>query len=106
MPRGQGSSSQSSRSHAIVARPPIESRKLILENTFAIKEEFSKNEATSWAVQELKNRGLKRFFKPVTSTAYERLVIAFYEHLNVDCDRPNVLFSSIDEKEVEVTTLM
>jgi hypothetical protein len=74
MPRGRGSSSQSFESHAIVARPPIESRKLILENTFAIKEEFSNNEATSSAVQELKRRGLKRLFKPVASTAYKRLV--------------------------------
>jgi hypothetical protein len=39
----------------MIARPPFESRKLILENTFAIKEEFSNNDATSWAVQELKN---------------------------------------------------
>jgi hypothetical protein len=58
----------------MIARPPFESRKLILENTFAIKEEFSNNEATSWAVQELKNQGLKRLFKPIASTAYERLV--------------------------------
>jgi hypothetical protein len=86
MPRGQGSSSQSSKTHPIIARLPIESCKLLLENTFAIKEEFSNNEATSWAVQELKNRGLKRFFKPVASTAYERLVKEFYKHLSIDCD--------------------
>jgi hypothetical protein len=61
----------------MVARRPIENRKLLLENTFAIKEEFSNNEATSWAVQELKNWGLKRLFKPVASTAYERLVREF-----------------------------
>jgi hypothetical protein len=103
MPRGRGSSSQSSGSHAIVATPPIESRKLILENTFAIKEEFSNNEATSWAVQELKRRGLKKLFKPVASTAYERLVRTFYEHLRYECSRPNVLFSSIDGIDVEVT---
>jgi hypothetical protein len=87
----------------MVARLPIESRKLILENTFAIKEEFSNNEATSWVVQELKNRGLKRFFKPVASTTYERLVRAFYEHLSYDCDQPDILVSSIVEREVEVT---
>jgi hypothetical protein len=88
----------------MIARPPFESRKLILENTFAIKEEFSNNEATSWAVQELKNRGLKRLFKPVASTAYKRLVRVFYEHLSYDCSQPDVLVSSIDEREVEVTT--
>jgi hypothetical protein len=87
----------------MIARPPFESRKLILENTFAIKEEFSNNEATSWTVQELKNRGLKRLFKPVASIAYERQVRAFYEHLSYDCSRPDVLVSSIDGREVEVT---
>jgi hypothetical protein len=39
----------------------------------------------------------------VAFTAYERLVKEFYEHLSVDCDQPNVLFSSIDGREVEVT---
>jgi hypothetical protein len=103
MPRGRGSSSRSSGSHAIVARPSIESRKLLLENTFAIKEEFSNNEATSWAVEELKRRGLKRLFKPVASTAYKRLVREFYKHLKIDCDQSDILFSSIDGREVEVT---
>jgi hypothetical protein len=103
MPRGRGSSSQSSGSHAIVARPSIESRKLLLEDTFAIKEEFSNNEATSWAVEELKRQGLKRLFKPVSSTAYERLVREFYKHLKIDCDQPDIVFSSIDGREVEVT---
>jgi hypothetical protein len=87
----------------MVARRPFESRKLLLENTFAIKEEFSNNETTSWAVQELKNRGLKRLFKPVASTSYERLVREFYEHLSYDYDQPDILVSSIDEREVEVT---
>jgi hypothetical protein len=54
-------------------------------------------------VQKLKNRGLKRLFKPVTSTAYECLVRAFYEHLSYDCDQPDILVSSIDGREVEVT---
>jgi hypothetical protein len=103
MPRGQGSLSRSSGSHAIVARLSIESRKLLLENTFAIKEEFSNNKATSWAVEELKRRDLKRLFKPVASTAYERLVREFYKHLRIDCDQPDILFSSIDGREVEVT---
>jgi hypothetical protein len=104
MPRGQGSSSRSSGSRATAARPSLESRKLLLENTFAIKEVFSNNEATSWAIEELKRRGLKRFFKPVTSTAYERLVREFYTHLRIDGDQPDSLFSSIDGREVELTT--
>jgi hypothetical protein len=103
MPRERGSSSQSSGSRAFVARPSIESRKLLLGNIFAIKEEFSNNEATSWAVEELKRRGLKRLFKPIASTAYERLVKEFYKHLRVECDQPGILFSSIDGREVEVT---
>jgi hypothetical protein len=52
---------------------------------------------------ELKNWGLKRLFKPVTSTGYEHLVREFYKHLNVVCDQPDVLFSSIDRRDVEVT---
>jgi hypothetical protein len=87
----------------MIARLPFESRKLILENTFAIKEEFSNNDDTSWAVQELKNQGLKRLFKPIASTTYERLVRVFYEHLSYDCSRPDILVSSIDGREVEVT---
>jgi hypothetical protein len=87
----------------MVARWPIESHKLLLENTFAIKEEFSNNEASSWAVQELKNRGLKRLFKPVASTAYEHLNREFYEHLSYDCDQLDILISSIDGREVVVT---
>jgi hypothetical protein len=81
----------------------MESQKLLLENTFAIKEEFSNNEATSWAVEELKRRGLKRLFKPVASTAYKRLVREFYKHLRINGDQPDILFSSIDGREVEVT---
>jgi hypothetical protein len=87
----------------MIASPPFESRKLILENTFAIKEDFSNNDATSWVVQELKRQGLKRLFKPVASTTYERLVHAFYEHLSYDCSWPDVLVSSIDGRDVEVT---
>jgi hypothetical protein len=86
-----------------IARPPIESQKLILETSFAIKDEFPKNEATEWAVQELKRRGLKRLFKPFASTAYERLVRAFYEHLRYDCNWPDVLVSSINDRDVELT---
>jgi hypothetical protein len=103
MPRGRGSFSRSTGTQGIVARQPIESRRLILENTFAIKEEFSHNEATSWAVRELKRWGLKRLFKPVSPTAYERLVREFYENLRCECDRQDVLFSSIDGEEVQVT---
>jgi hypothetical protein len=103
MPRGQGSSSRSSGLRATAARPSMESRKLLLENTFVVQEVFSNNEATSWAVQELKRRGLKRLFKPVTSTAYERLVREFYTHLRIDDDQPDSLFSSIDGRNVEVT---
>ena len=103
MPRGRASSSWSSGTHTIVARLPIESRKLILETSFAIKDEFSENEATRWVVQELKRRGLKRLFKPVASIAYERLVRNFYEHLRYDCNWPDVLVSSIDDRDVELT---
>jgi hypothetical protein len=81
MPRGRASSSRSSGTHAIIARPLIESRELILETSFAFKDEFSNNEATKWVVEEMKHRGLKRH----------------------DCSRPDVLVSSIDDKDVELT---
>jgi hypothetical protein len=103
MPKGQASSSRSYNTQAIVARPSFQSRKLILETSFAVKKDFSKFEATSWAVQQLKRRGLKRLFKPVTSTAYERLVQSFYENLKHDYNWPDVLSSSIDGRDVEVT---
>ena len=103
MPRGRASSSWSFGTHTIVARPPIESRKLILETSFAIKDEFSKNVATRWVVQEFKCWGLKRLFKPIASTAYERLVRTFYEHLRYDCSRPDVLVSSINDRDVVLT---
>jgi hypothetical protein len=103
MPRWKVSTSRSSGTHAMVARPPIQSWKLILETIFAIKEDFSKNDATNWAVQELKHCGLKRLFKPVASTTYELLVRSFYENLKYDCTQPGVLFSSIDDEDVEVT---
>jgi hypothetical protein len=103
MPRGRASSSCSSGTHTIVSRPLIESRKLILETSFAFKDEFSNNEATKWAVQEMKHRDLKRLFKPVASTAYERLVQTLYEHLRYDCSWPDVLVPSIDDRDVELT---
>jgi hypothetical protein len=85
------------------ARPPIVSWKLILETTFTIKVDFSKNEATKWAGRELKHRGLKWLFKPIASNAYEHLVWPFYEKLKYDCNQPDVLVSSIDNRDVEVT---
>ena len=103
MPRGQVLASRSSGTQAMVARPPFENRKLILETTFAIKEDFSKNDDTRWAVQELKRCGLKQLFKPIAFTTYERLVQSFYENLKYDCNRPDVLVSSIDDRDVEVT---
>jgi hypothetical protein len=104
MPRGQALSSRSYGTQAIVvARPSFQSRKLILETSFAVKKYFSKSEATSWAVQQLKRRGLKRLFKPVTSTAYESLVWSFYENLKYDYNQPDVLSSSIDSRDIEVT---
>jgi hypothetical protein len=87
----------------MVSRPPFESQKLILETMFAIKEDFSKDDATKWAVQELKRRGLKRLFKLVASTTYEWLVRCFYENLKYDYNRLGIFFSSIDDEDVEVT---
>jgi hypothetical protein len=87
----------------MVARPPFESWKLILETTFAIKEDFSKNDTTKWAIQELKHGGLKQLLKSVASTAYECLVRSFYENLKYNYNQPDVLVSSIDDRDVKVT---
>jgi hypothetical protein len=55
------------------------------------------------AVQELKHCGLERLFNPITSTTYERLVQSIYENLTYDCNRLDVLSSSIDDRDVKVT---
>jgi hypothetical protein len=47
----------------MVARWPIESRKLLLENTFAIKEEFSNNEATSLVGSRIEEPGFEEAFQ-------------------------------------------
>ena len=105
MPRGQASSSRSYGTQALVARPSIQSPKLILKTSFSIKDDFINFEATSWAVQELKHHGLKWLLKPVTSTSYKRLVQSFYENLTYDCNRLDVLSFSIDDSDVEVTVV-
>jgi hypothetical protein len=74
-----------------------------LETSFAIKEDFTNFEATRWAIQQLKCCGLKWLFKPVTSIAYECLVRSFYKNLTYGCNQPDVLSSSIDDRDVEVT---
>ena len=43
-------------------------------------------------------------FKPVTSTAYTKLIIQFYANLSIGCNRWGNLFSTVQEKQVEVTT--
>jgi hypothetical protein len=47
---------------------------------------------------------LKKLFKPVTSTAYTKLIVQFYENLFTDCNRQGVLFSTVQGKQVEVTS--
>jgi hypothetical protein len=105
MPRGQASSSRSYSTLAIATRPTFQSQKLNLETSIAVKEDFTKFEAASWPVQELKRCSLKWLCKPVTSTAYEHLVRSFYENLNYDYNLPDVLSSSIDDRDVEVTVV-
>jgi hypothetical protein len=103
MSRGQASSSRSYGTQAIAARPTFQSWKLMLEMSFAVNEDFTKFEATIWAVQQLKHRGLKQLFKPVTSTSYKHLFQSFYENLTYDCNWPNVLSSYIDDRDIEET---
>ena len=76
-----------------------------METSFAIQNDFEDFEATMWAVQEFKRHGLKWLFKPITLIAYSRLVQNFYEHLTYDCNWQDILSFSIDDIDIEVTTL-
>jgi hypothetical protein len=78
-------------------------REIIFETEFDINGDFKNFEATQWAIQELKRRGWKKF-KPITSTTYTRLVVQFCMNLFTDCNRRGVLFSTVQGKQVEVTT--
>jgi hypothetical protein len=55
-------------------------------------------------VQEFKCCGLKKLFEVVTSIAYKKLITQFYENLFCDYIRLGVLFSSIQDKNIEVTS--
>jgi hypothetical protein len=98
------STSQASSSHAQSSHPTFEQWEIIFEMEFDINNDFKNFEATKWAVQEFKRRGMKKLFKPVTSMAYTRLVVQFYSNLSRDCNRLGILFSTIQGKQVEVTT--
>jgi hypothetical protein len=104
MPKTTQSTSQASSSHAQSSHPTIEQREILFETEFDINGDFKNFEATQWAIQEFKRRGLKKLFKPVTSTAYTRLVIQFYSNLSRDCDKLGTLSSIVKGKQVDVTT--
>jgi hypothetical protein len=72
--------------------------------TFTIQDDFKHFEATSWAVEEFKRHGLKRLFKPITSTAYKSLITQFYEHLTFNCNKLGIMSSSIKGMNIEVTS--
>jgi hypothetical protein len=66
---------------ALEPHPPIpllSSGRFIFETEFDINGDFKNFEATQWVVQEFKRRGLKKLFKPITSTAYTKLIVQFY----------------------------
>jgi hypothetical protein len=102
MPRTTPSTSQASSSHAQSSHPTCEQHEIILTE-FDINGDFKNLKATQWAIQEFKCHGLKKLFKPVTSTAYTRLVVQFYSNLFTDCNRRGVMFSTVQGKQVEVT---
>jgi hypothetical protein len=43
--------------------------------------------------------------KLVTFTAYTKLIVQFYKNLFTDCNRRGILFSTVQGKQVEVTTV-
>jgi hypothetical protein len=104
MPKTTQSTSQVSSSRAQSSHPTIEQREILFETEFDINGDFKNFEATQWAIQEFKRQGLKKLFKPVTSTAYTRLVIQFYSNLSRDFKKPGTLSSTVKGKQVDVTT--
>jgi hypothetical protein len=104
MPRTTPSTSQALSSRAQSSHPTFEQRKIIFETEFDINGNFKNFEATQWIIQEFKCHGLKKLFKPVTSTAYTRLVVQFYANLYQDCNKPGTISSTVQGKQVEVTT--
>jgi hypothetical protein len=104
MPQTTGSTSQASSSHAQSSQPTCEQWEILYETTFDVNGDFKNFEASQWVVQEFTYRGLKKLFKPVTSTAYTKLVVQFYGNLYTDCNMKAVLFSNVKGKPVEVTT--
>jgi hypothetical protein len=104
MPRATRSTSQASSSHAQFSHPTFEQWEIIFETEFDINGDLKNFEATQWMVQEFKHRGLKKLFKPITSTAYTRLVVQFYSNLSRDCNKSGTLSSTIQGKQVDVTT--
>jgi hypothetical protein len=97
-------SSQASSSRAQSSHPTIEQRDILFVTEFDINGGFKNFEATQWAVQEFKRRGLKKLFKPVTSMAYTRLVVQFYSNLSKNCNKLGTLSSTVQGKQVVMTT--
>jgi hypothetical protein len=81
MPRTTTSISQASSSRAPSSQPTCEQWEILYETTFDVNGDFKNFETTQWAVQEFTRRGLKKLFKPVTSTAYTKLVVQFYNNM-------------------------
>jgi hypothetical protein len=104
MPRTTQSTSQASSSRAQSSYPTIEQRDILFETEFDINGDFKNFEATQWAIREFKRRGLKKLFKPVTSTAYTKLIVEFYSNLSRDCNKPGTLSSRVKGKPLDVTT--
>jgi hypothetical protein len=113
MPRATRSTSEASSSRAQFSHPTFEQWEIIFETEFDINGDLKIFEATQWTVQEFKHRGLKKLFKhrglkklfkPITSTAYTRLVVQFYSNLSRDCNKSGTLSSTIQGKQVDVTT--
>jgi hypothetical protein len=104
MPRTTPSTSQASSSRAQSSHPTCEQREILLETEFDINGDFKNFEATQWVIHKIKRRGLKKLCNPVTSTAYTRLVVQFYSNLFTDCNWRGVMFSTVQGKQIEVST--
>jgi hypothetical protein len=73
------------------------------ETKFDIVGEFREYEDVKWARRQFKKRHLMPLLQPVYHLYHPRFVRLFYQNLKFDTDQPEVLSSSIDGVEFQIT---
>jgi hypothetical protein len=75
------------------------------ETKFDIVGEFREYEDVKWARKQFKKRHLMPLLQPVYHLYHPRFVRLFYQNLKFDTDQPEVLSSSIDGVEFQISPL-